>query len=133
MKQFDLQEYLKNPTRPIVTRDGRSVRIICTDRKDDLEDEGPIVALVYDETKGQELSCFYYPDGRYYKEETYYLDLFFAPEPKTKKVGWMNVCKYGDNQHFSLVGGVIHPTREQALTERPDYVVDTIQIKWEEK
>lgn len=51
---------------------------------------------------------------------------------KRKKVGWMNVCKYGDNQHFSLVGGVIHPTREQALTERPDYVVDTIQIKWEE-
>lgn len=54
-------------------------------------------------------------------------------EQKTKRVGWMNVCKYGDNQHFSLVGGVIHPTREQALTERPDYIVDTIQIKWEEK
>lgn len=35
MKQFSLDEYLKNPTRPIVTRDGRSVRIICTDRKSD--------------------------------------------------------------------------------------------------
>lgn len=44
----------------------------------------------------------------------------------------MNVNKYGDDKHFSLVGGVIYPTREQALTERPDYVVDTIQIRWEE-
>ena len=30
MKQFDLQEYLKNPSRKVVTRDGRDVRIICT-------------------------------------------------------------------------------------------------------
>ena len=30
MKQFDLQEYLKNPSRKVATRDGRDVRIICT-------------------------------------------------------------------------------------------------------
>lgn len=33
MKQFSIKEYLANPSRGIVTRDGRSVRIICTDRK----------------------------------------------------------------------------------------------------
>lgn len=44
MKQFNLEEYLKNPSRKVVTRDGRSVRIICTDR---VSEKGyPLVALV---------------------------------------------------------------------------------------
>ena len=30
MKQFNLDEYLKNPSRKVVTRDGCNVRIICT-------------------------------------------------------------------------------------------------------
>lgn len=126
MRPFDLQEYIKNPTRPIVTRDGNIVRIICTDRVA----VQPIVALV--QTKDRESLFTYTSNGKYDVAETATdLDLFFGPEPKTKKVGWMNVCKYGDDKHFTLVGGVIHPTREQALTERPDYIVDTIQIRWE--
>lgn len=129
MEQFSLAEYLKNPTRPIVTRYGRTVRILCTDRND--EDE-PIVALVRHE-EGETVMSFNENGEHFWRDEKpCSCDLFFAPEPKAKKVGWMNVCKYGDNQHFSLVGGIIHPTREQALTERPDYVVDTIQIRWEE-
>lgn len=32
MKQkFDLEEYLADPSRKVVTRDGKQVRIICTD------------------------------------------------------------------------------------------------------
>ena len=31
MKQFSLEEYLKNPNQKVVTRDGHPVRIICTD------------------------------------------------------------------------------------------------------
>lgn len=131
MEQFSLSEYLKNPTRPIVTRDGRSVRIVCTDRINKmLNTFFPIVALV--RCKDGESIMSYSENGQYYTNESRPQDLFFAPEPKTKNVGWMNVYKYGDDKHFSLVGGVIHPTREQALTERPDYVVDTIQIRWEE-
>ena len=30
MKPFSLEEYLKNPNRKILTRDGRNVKIICT-------------------------------------------------------------------------------------------------------
>lgn len=130
MEQFSLAEYLKNPSRPIVTRDGDSVRIICTDRDDE---DTPIIALVRHE--GVEVVMDFSKNGEYFclNEGPCPCDLFFAPEAKTKKVGWMNVCKYGDDKHFSLVGGVIHLTREQALTERPDYVVDTIQIRWEEQ
>lgn len=127
MKQFSLAEYLKNPTRPIVTRDGNSVRIICTDRNDK---EYPIVALA--QIYSIERVCGYTEDGMYLSGIPSSRDLFFAPEPKTKKVGWMNVCKYGDDKHFSLVGGVIHPTREQALNGKSEYSVDTIQIRWEE-
>ena len=30
MKQFNLKEYLENPSRKVVTRDGRNVKILCT-------------------------------------------------------------------------------------------------------
>lgn len=92
MKQFDLQEFLKNPTRPIITRDGRSVRIICTDRIDKmLKTFMPIVALV--QCKDGESIMSFSANGEYYPNESRPQDLFFAPEPKTKKVGWMNVNK----------------------------------------
>lgn len=43
MKQFNLQEYLAHPERKVVTRDGRPVRIICTDSDAEC---GSIVAIV---------------------------------------------------------------------------------------
>ena len=30
MKEFNLKEYLENPERKVVTRDGKSVKIHCT-------------------------------------------------------------------------------------------------------
>ena len=42
MKQFNLKEYLENPSRQVVTRNGLPVRIICTDAKDTF----PIIGLV---------------------------------------------------------------------------------------
>ena len=34
MKQFDLEEYKKNPNKPIITRCGCQARIVCTRRED---------------------------------------------------------------------------------------------------
>ena len=43
MKPFNLKEYLKNPSRKVVTRDGRKVtKVLCTNAKGRF----PIVALV---------------------------------------------------------------------------------------
>ena len=42
MKPFNLEEYLANHNRKVITRDGRNVRIRCTDAKGDY----PIVGLV---------------------------------------------------------------------------------------
>ena len=78
MEQFNLAEYLKNPNRKIVTRDGRPVRIICTDRKGSLKHPHPIVALVQiDDT---EPIYDYTADGSYTDDTQSLRDLFFVTE-----------------------------------------------------
>lgn len=64
MKAFSLQEYLENPQRKLVTRDGRSVRIICTDKKSTGD---PIVALLEysdENTTNKEAVIFYNEKGK---------------------------------------------------------------------
>lgn len=46
MEQFNLQAFLKNPNRPIVTRDGHAARIICTNRVDKTHS---ILALLFED------------------------------------------------------------------------------------
>ena len=75
MKQFNLQEYLANPNRQVVTRDGRPVRIICTDSD---AEGGPIVAIVTKDDKKSVL--LYYENGTYFGLDSASVDdLFFAP------------------------------------------------------
>lgn len=76
MEQFSLSEYLKNPTRPIITRDGRSARIICTDRVG----RWPIVALI--SANREEIICSFATDGTKGIPEMGKSDLFFASKKK---------------------------------------------------
>ena len=75
MKQFSLDEYLKNPSRKIVTRDGKPVRIICTDAKGN----APIIGLVSYENSEVALNAT--KDGMINGD----LDLFFTPEKETEE------------------------------------------------
>lgn len=122
MKQFNLEEYLKNPNRKIITRVGKSVRIICTDK----ESLSPIVALV---KEGKEEHTYtYLPNGRYsFTTENAY-DLFFAPE---KKEGWINLYKSSDN--FFACDVRVYNTEEEAKNcpHGSDYLA-TVKIEWEE-
>ena len=124
MKEFNLEEYLKNPERKVVTRDGRKVRIICTDRKGDT----PIIALVYDANDGQEYGYAFYSDGKFFRDGNEELDLFFAPE---KHEGWMNLYK----RDFGLVIGDLVRDSEEAAKKiavgDEDYIT-TIKVEWEE-
>lgn len=126
MKQFDLQEYLKNPDRRIITRNGRSVRIICKNR---LADDYPIVALVMDEDSenSEDLLC-YTRTGELFKNLVDGRDLFFAPE---KKEGWINIYRTPD--------GVAHPSEIYTSKEEAEasakncvYYITTIKIEWDE-
>ena len=78
MEQFSIEKYLKNPNRQIVTRDGRIVRILCTDRMG----RWPIVALI--RTGKAELLGAYRKNGRKFmpKAEVSLDDLFFVPKKK---------------------------------------------------
>ena len=130
MKQFDLDAYLANPSRKVVTRDGRKARILCTDAKGDY----PIVALVEENDGEYSVSCT--KDGRYYLNEIDDKnDLFFAPE---KHEGWVNIYKAAVPRKTlgcsvtRYAGSSIWPTEEAAKTAAdPDPVV-TIKIEWEE-
>lgn len=130
MKQFDLQEYLVHPERKVVTRDGREVRIICTDM---IGTSLPIIVLVKNPEPLEEKLILYTPEGRaaYLNEG---LDLFFADE-KPKNKGWMNVYKSFDS-YCSAQGDFIFKTEQEAKEainySRDVYYVTTVKIEWEE-
>ena len=77
MKQFNLEEYLKNPSRKVVTRDGRNVRIICTNAKGGY----PVVVLIEEQYSNRESIYTFTKNGNWsISGEESINDLFFAPE-----------------------------------------------------
>lgn len=122
MKQFTVEEYQKNPNRKVITRDGRSVRILCTDQKGT---EYSVVALCTMSNESE--NCyFYFPSGRMYLSADSCMDLFFAPE---KRSGWINIYDRTGDAHASRC---IYDTEEEALKCASVERVDTIKIEWEE-
>ena len=125
MEQFNLEKYLENPNRKVVTRDGRSARIICTNR---LDDNYPVIALVNNEDSEK---CHSYTEfGKFngYQTLDCELDLFFAPE---KKSGWINLYKMNS---IISPGPRAYDTKEEAESAAGDksYYISTIKIEWEE-
>lgn len=127
MKQFNLDEYLKNPSKKVVTRDGRSVKIHCTN----FTRAHNIIAQI----EGNDFSASYHKDGIFTHEEESNCDLFFAPE---KHEGWVNIYKAGAYRETLVcmanryVGSSIWPTEEAAKTAADADPVTTIKIEWEE-
>ena len=123
MEEFNLEKYLENPNRKVVTRDGRSVRIICTNR---LDENYPVIALVNDEYTEK---CYSYSEfGKDIVNTDCELDLFFAPE---KKSAWLNIYKMNS---IISPGPRAYDTKEEAESAAGDksYYISTIKIEWEE-
>ena len=122
MKQFNLREYIENPSRQVVTRDGRPVRIVCTDANN----EFPVIALV--KINGTDEECVYCfkADGTYFRNNC--RDLFFA---SVKHEGWVNL-------YYNVCGTVstdttVFPSKELAQASKKYYkYIDTIHIEWED-
>ena len=119
MKAFSLEEYLKNPNRKVVTRDGRNVRIVCTDVKSELY---PVLALV--DNWGAEICNSYTKEGRFLPGNEAHRDLFFAPE---KHEGWVNVYRDFDD----VMCGSVFATEEDAKCNAKTAIA-TVRIEWEE-
>ena len=124
VKQFNLDEYLENPSKKVITRDGKNARIICTDAKNNY----PIVALIETSNGKERQPCGYKKDGTYVAGEELSCDLFFAPE---KKSGWIKVY-YGKSRCNTFVCNRIFATKEEAEKQKNDDVVAIIKIEWEE-
>ena len=122
MKEFNLTEYLKDPSQKVVTRDGRQVRIICTDAKN----EEPIIALVYNNIREEENVYTYNRDGYFYKDNDSCLDLLFE---SVKKEGWVNI--YRDN-NTTYIGDVYPNEKDAKEYKDDDLYITTIKIAWEE-
>lgn len=125
MKEFNLDEYLKDPSQKVVTRDGREVRIICTDAKGD----EPIVALIYNKNRDEENVYTYNRDGYFYGDNDSCLDLFFAP---IKREGWINLYWSIGGDKFVYPGGTIYVSKEDAMNSKNIDYITSVKIEWEE-
>ena len=117
LKPFDIQKAREG--KPVCTRDGRRVRIICFDAK--RRDKKSIIALVPSKDyPGFEDLIAYPNNGNYYGGHENDGDLMMLPE---KREGWVNVYK-----HF------VYKSKEEAQSNvNPDNeLIDTIKMEWEE-
>ena len=126
MKQFDLEEYSKNPRRKVITRDGKDVRIVCTDM---IGTSYPVLAIC---RVNPTHDCYYsYTiNGKHNLGVDSRLDLFFAPE---KHEGWINIFRGKDNP---FTGNIIFASKEEAEESGRHFCgfiyITSGKVEWEE-
>lgn len=123
MKRFNLEEYLKNPERKVVRRDGKDVRIICTDAK---REYYPVIALVDDGC--YETPICYTKNGECFLGQENDCDLFFDSE---KHEGWINLYQATPDVVYA---SFVHHSKDEAEKhiDNRECFVTTIKIEWEE-
>lgn len=125
MKPFNLKE--AKAGKPVCTRDGKDVRIICYDWKN--PSSISIIALVKEEKDGESIQK-YTQDGRYYADGSECdADLFMKPE---KHEGWVNVYKKDGSKRY--VDKQLFNTSVEAMNygEKWNSYITTTKIEWEE-
>ena len=125
MRQFNLDEYLKNPNRKVVTRTGEDVRIICINKKNN--DDFPIVALIHEAKRNVESIYTFALNGKTWVDVECDTDLFFAP---VKHEGWINLyhcCGCSTDKR-------VYTTEQDAKDAGffDETYITTIKIEWEE-
>ena len=122
MEKFNLDKYLANPSRKVVTRNGRNVRIVCTDMKYKVY---PILALEEIPDDNSEYVYAFTKDGNYEIDDLSIHDLFFAPE---KHEGWINIFNDGD----ARAGTSIFNSKKKAeeIGKLSSNYVTSIRIEW---
>ena len=123
MKPFNLEE--AKAGKPVCTRGGKDVRIICWDWKN--PSSISIIALVMEKKDGESIQK-YTKDGRYYADGSECdADLFMAPV-KHEGFVWLT-------RNFTTVTAYAftYKTKEEALSHKPsgeEFVL--AKIEWEE-
>lgn len=124
MKPFNIKEHLEHPDWEVVTREGRPVRILCTDLDDN---DYPVAAVV-----GNFHIYKYTADGLFNAGRETKYDLFFAIE---KYEGWVIIFKRPLLAGFEIWPG-IYADRERAerVCEANPGMIECsiVRIEWEE-
>jgi hypothetical protein len=111
-KPFDLEAAKRG--EPVITRDGRSVRVLCTDRT---HSEYPIIALITSHNTGVEfeLSEQFTLEGSY-RADKYQCeqDLFMAPVVREY---WVNVYSSRGEERGVYAGSYQYTSKEAAEIE----------------
>ena len=122
MKPFNLKEYLEHPEWKVVTREGKPVRILCTDLDDN---DYPVAAVV-----GNFHVDKYTAEGIFHAGEETKYDLFFASE---KHEGWVIISKLPFTDSFEIFPEIF-ATKEEAVRvweDNPGIKCSIIKIEWE--
>ncbi len=125
MKEFSLEEYLKNPDREVVTRSGEPVRIICTDRAGSTTK--PVVALITLPNGDENIKSFW-ANGIETAGSDGKDDLFFAPNKHTDYINLYH------NENGYYLGGTVFGSEEKAkeIAAESKYYLTTIKAEWED-
>ena len=120
MIPFNLEEYLADPSRKVISGEGKNVKIYCTN----CIGEHPIVA----EIEGFGFSSLFDKCGKCRGDELPMYNLFFASE---KHVGWINIYK---NPSGYVFPSHIFKTKEDAEKTGKECqgYIKTSKIEWEE-
>ena len=124
MKQFNLGEYLKNPSRRVVTRDGREVKILCTNY---YLSNLCVIAEIEDISLAFSFNQY---GVQYGTTGDSPLDLFFGTE---KHEGWVNVFEDAVGNP-SVPYSDVFTSKESAEEsgKNKDWYIATAKIEWEE-
>lgn len=125
MKQFNLDDYMMNPKRRVVTRGGYSVTIVDTDFR---SPDGlyTVVGIIHFLEKDQISMFDRHGRSASRKSANDLSDLFFGPE---NHEGWINIyqCKNG---YYS--GDYIHDSKSDAIEYGKPASIATVKIEWED-
>lgn len=122
MKPFSIKEHLEHPEWKVVTREGKPVRILCTDLDDN---DYPVAAVV-----GNFHVDKYTADGLFQAGKETKYDLFFASE---KHEGWVIISKLPFTDSFEIFPEIF-ATKEEAVRvweDNPGIKCSIIKIEWE--
>ena len=118
MKRFSLDEYLKNPSRKVITRDGRNVKILCTNY---YLGNQCVIAEIEDIDRSFSFNQY---GQQYGNTEDSPLNLFFADE---KHEGWINI--YRDTILSGAYYKYIYHSEEDAKENACSGAIATIKIE----
>lgn len=123
MKPFKLSEFVSNEATPVKTRDGRKVRIVCTN----MSCKYPIVAAVQVCNSDKENPNSYDENGHSFRGLLD--DALYFVTPKVRE-GWLNIYP-AYNLIEAIPGETIYTSEEDARAACSfNPKVATIKINW---